>query len=261
MEAGAAMYAMAVGAGLLAGVINTLAGSGSLITLAALIFMGLPATAANGTNRVGVAIQTGVSLITLKAHGVKRPEGLGWIVLSVTMGALLGAGAATLVDPKALEWIIVFVMWSMLLLVLVKPGRWLREKSDPAKEKRTWWKVVLFGLVGFWGGFIQAGVGILLLAALVLGAGKELVEATTLKLIAVMIYTLGTLVIFAMAGQIDWQLGLIVGVGQALGGYIGARFAATAPKAPVWIRRLLIVAIIGSALELMGLGEALRGFF
>lgn len=256
---GLGIYALAVGAGLVAGVINTLAGSGSLVTLAALIAMGLPATVANGTNRVGVAIQTAVSLVTLKAHGVSRPTGLGWIVASVTFGALVGALVATQVDADALEWIIIAVMWAMLIVVFLKPKGWLREKSEEIRGKPTVGKILIFVLVGAWGGFLQAGVGILLIVALVMAAGKDVIEGTTIKLVAVMVYTLGALVIFAAAGQIHWEIGLIMGIGQALGGWIGARFAAKSPKAPVWIRRLLVVVIVVAALELMGVFGSVWG--
>ena len=252
MEAGVAVYALVVGAGFLAGLINTLAGSGSLVALAALIAVGLPAPVANGTNRVGVAIQTGVSLVTMKAHGTARPEGLGWIVGAATAGALVGAWLATQVAAEALEWFIIVVLWATLFFVLFRPKDWLRETSDLARGKPTVFKLVVFFLVGAWGGFIQAGVGILLLAALVLTAGKDLIEATAIKLVVVMVYTVGALAIFIFYDQVHWQLGLVMGIGQALGGWMGGRFAATSPNAPVWIRRLLIAVILVAALELMG---------
>lgn len=252
MEFGSEMYALAAGAGLLAGVINTLAGSGSLVTLPALIAMGLPAPVANGTNRVGVLIQSGVGLLTLSAHGTDKPTGLKWILPATTVGALGGAWLAAGVDPETLEWIIIAVLWVMLFVVLFRPAKWLREESLDEAGRATPLKVVIFVLVGAWGGFLQAGVGILLLAALVLGAGKEIIEATAIKLVVVLVYTVGALAIFVVYDQVHWGMGLAMGVGQAIGAWAGARFAATSPDAPVWIRRLLIVVIVAAALELMG---------
>lgn len=258
MEFGLGIYALAVTAGLIAGVINTLAGSGSLVTLSALLFMGLPATVANGTNRLGVAIQTAVSLVTIRAHGAKKPSGMGWIVGAVTVGALFGAWLATGVDPGALEWIIVAVLWAMLFVIFFKPKNWLRKKSDESKSRPKTWKILLFALVGAWGGFLQAGVGVLLLVALVMAAGKDVIEATTVKLVAVMVYTVGALAIFVAADQVHWEIGLVMGVGQGIGGWLGARFAMTSERAPVWIRRLLVVVIVVAAVELMGVGPWLR---
>lgn len=257
MDVGPEIYVLMVGAGFVAGLINTLAGSGSLVALAALIAAGLPAPVANGTNRIGVAIQTGVSLFTLKAHGRPRPRGMRWIISTAAVGAVGGAWLATQVDAQALEWFIIAVLWVTLAVVIFRPADWLRKKSDDDEGRPTAMKLVIFFFVGAWGGFIQAGVGILLLAALVLTAGKEVVEATAIKLVVIMIYTVGALAIFVYHDQVHWQLGLVMGIGQAFGGWMGARFAATSPKAPVWIRRLLIAIILVAALELMGVFEVL----
>ena len=252
MELGPELYALAVAAGWLAGLINTLAGSGSLVALAALMAMGLPAPVANGTNRIGVLVQSAVALATLKAHGTQRPTGLVWIVASATAGALIGAWIATGIDAQALEWIIIAVMWTMLLLVLARPAKWLREHSKEGSGRPTVARVLLFVVVGAWGGFLQVGVGILLLAVLVMVAGKQIIEATAVKLTVVLVYTVGTLVIFVIYDQVVWRLGLVMALGQGVGAWMGARFAATSSRAPIWIRRLLVVVILVAAVELMG---------
>ena len=252
MEFGPEIYALAVFAGALAGVINTLAGSGSLVALWALMAMGLPANVANGTNRIGVLIQTVVGLFTMRAHGQERPDQMGWMLVASTVGAIGGAIGAALTDPEALEWIIIAVLWATLAVVVFKPKAWLRKKNIEQQGRPTVGKVVIFVLVGAWGGFLQAGVGILLLAALVLAAGKEVIEATAIKMVVVLIYTVGALAIFVAFDQVHWWLGLLVGVGQAFGAWAGARFAMTSPNAPVWIRRLLIAVLIVAAMEMMG---------
>jgi len=254
VELGYDMYALAIGAGFLAGLINTLAGSGSLVALSALVAMGLPADVANGTNRVGVLIQSVVAVVTMRAHtdDEDRPEGNRWIIGTALLGAIVGAVLAAMTDPEALEWIIVVVLWATLLVVLFKPGEWLRNESDEERAEPTPGKYVIFFVVGAWGGFLQAGVGILLLAALVLAAGKDVIEATAIKLSIVLVYTAVVLIVFVAYGQVHWGLGLAMGMGQAGGAWGGARFAATSPNAPTWIRRLLVVVIATAALELMG---------
>ena len=255
MEAGPAIYALAVFAGLIAGVINTLAGSGSLITLGTLMAMGLPAPIANGTNRVGVLIQSGVALVTMRSASISRGDGLAWLVGAASVGALLGAWCAAVIDAQALEWIIIAVFWAMLVLLLINPRKWLREESVDGAGRPSPWRVLLMALVGVWGGFLQAGVGILLLAALVLVVGKDLIEATFIKLVVVLVYTVGTLLIFVVYDQIHWEIGLVMGIGQGAGGWIGGRFISRAPRAPIWIRRLLIVVIVAVCLELMGVSR------
>ena len=258
MELGFEIYALAIGAGLLAGLINTLAGSGSLVALAALVAMGLPATVANGTNRVGVLIQSVVALVTMWSHGATRPSGLGWIVGATTVGAVAGAWLATQVDPDALEWVIIGVLWATLLVVFFRPSDWLREESTEKSGRPSITKIAVLVLVGAWGGFIQAGVGILLLVALVLVVGKDVIDATVIKLVVVLVYTIAAIPIFMAYDQIHWPIGLVMGIGQAIGAWLGARFAATSPNAPTWIRRLLVVLIVLAAMELMGVFALLR---
>ncbi len=248
---GLELYALAIAAGALAGVINTLAGSGSLITLWALMTLGLPATVANGTNRIGVIIQTAVGIATMRAHGTDLPEGLGWMVVSTTGGAIGGSWLATTFEPEALEWVVIGVLWVTLAALFFRPKDWLREKNREDAGERSWKRFVVMALVGAWGGFLQAGVGILLLVALVLVIGRDVIEATAIKLVVVFAYSVVTLPVFLAADQVVWKLGLLVGLGQALGGWLGARFAATSPEAPKWIRRLLVVMIVVAAVDLM----------
>jgi uncharacterized protein len=247
------IYVLAVLAGVVAGIINTLAGSGSLITLPMLIFLGLPANLANATNRVGVLMQNIVGVGTFKRGGQLSILGSVWLTAPAALGSVAGALLATRLNAKVMNTVIGVVMVVMLGIVLFDPQRWLREKSEVKPGRPSVWVIVLFTLLGVYGGFIQAGVGVFLLAALVLGVGYNLVEANGIKLVIVLAFTVAALVVFAASGQINWGLGVLLGAGQSLGAWLAARFALKNKRSSVWVRWLLVVVIVASILKLFGL--------
>lgn len=238
------VYLFAILAGALAGVINTLAGSGSLVTLPMLVFLGLPADVANGTNRVGVLLQNVVGISIFRRSGSFEPTVSKWLIVASIAGALLGAWIATVLDKSAMEIAIGIVMVLMLVVLILKPKRWLREQSEATTGRPGWGQLVLFFGIGIYGGFIQAGVGVLLLSALVLVSGYTLNHANMIKLVIVLLMALIAIPLFMLNGQIDWGLGALMAVGQGLGAWLAASFATRVPNANVWVRRLLIVIVL-----------------
>lgn len=247
------IYPLVLVGGALAGVINTLAGSGSLVTLPLLVFLGLPATVANGTNRVGVIVQCFVGLETLRRGGKLRTQGSLWLIVPTVLGSLVGAAIAAGMSPEGMETAIGIVMASMLLVILVNPKRWLREQSELSEGRPKWWLLVLFFVIGGYGGFIQAGVGVLLLAALVLGVGYNVIEATAIKLLIAAIFTTGALFVFVLNDQVNWAYGAMMAVGQSLGAWGAAKFAVESENAATWVRRLLVVIVFFSMLKFFGM--------
>ena len=238
------VYLLAILAGALAGVINTLAGSGSLVTLPMLVFLGLPADVANGTNRVGVLLQNVVGIFVFRRSGSFEPTGSSWLVAPSVAGALLGAWIATILDKSAMEIAIGIVMVVMLVVLISNPKRWLREQSEVAPGRPGWGMLVLFFGIGIYGGFIQAGVGVLLLSALVLASGYTLNHANMIKLVIVLLMALIAIPLFMVNSQIDWGLGALMAVGQGIGAWLAANYATRVPNANVWVRRLLIVIVL-----------------
>ncbi len=245
-------YPLVFVAAMVAGVMNVLAGSGSLLTLPALVFLGLPSPVANGTNRVGNLVQCVVGVEIFRREGRLAIAESGWYLGPAVLGAGVGAWVATLLNAEQMDLAIGVVMVAMLGVLLVDPKRWLRPESDLVDGRPPWWILVVFFVVGAYGGFIQAGVGVMLLAALVLGAGYEIVEANGVKMFIALVFTAGALLIFVFDDKVDWVYGGFMAVGQALGAWIGARFAVDSERAGVWIRRLLIVVVIVSAVKFLG---------
>lgn len=249
------IYVLAILAGILAGIINTLAGSGSLVTLPMLIFLGLPPSVANGTNRVGVIVQNIVGITTFKRRGNMEMSGSLWFAIPAMIGAIVGAQIAVDLNEQAMNMAIGVVMVIMLLIILFDPKRWLKDKSEVAEGRPSLLMLGLFFVIGIYGGFIQAGVGIFLLAGLVLGVGYNLTHANAFKLVIVLALSLAAIAVFIMNDQVNWGLGLLMAVGQSIGAWLAARFATGNPNANIWVRRLLIVIIVLSIIKLFGIWD------
>ena len=249
------IFPLIVTAGFTAGFINTLAGSGSLITLPLLIFAGLPANVANGTNRVAVFLQTTVAVNRFRQSGTLDMKRGLQLTAPAIIGAIIGAQIAVNLNEQVMETVIGALMVIMLVVVLVRPKRWLVGRP----EMLGWLQLVIFFLIGIYGGFIQAGVGIFLLAGLVLGTGYELVRANAVKNLIVMVFTLFALIVFIVNDQVDWLPGLVLAAGNMMGAWVAARMAIE--KGAKFVRWILIAVIVVSATVLLGLSNRMADLF
>lgn len=245
-------------AGIVTGVINTLAGSGSLITLPIFMFVGgLDALMANGTNRVGVLIQSWVGITGFRRSGQLETQHIGWLVWPAVGGAIVGVFLAYWLGKEGMEIAIGGLMVFMLGVLLVNPKRWMLAEAQPfPTEKRGLLTLIFFG-IGIYGGFIQAGVGIFLLAGLVLVAHFPLGKANAVKLLVVGTFNIVALGIFWYNGQVHLGLGLAMALFQSIGAIIGVRFVAKVPQAERWIYRLLVGIVVVSASKYLGLWDGI----
>jgi uncharacterized protein len=233
--------------GFAAGFINTLAGSGSLLTLPILILLGLPANVANGTNRVGVVLQNIVAVATFRQRGVLPLAGSWKLILPSVVGAVIGAELAVDLDEALLRRTIGVLMLVLLVVMLLKPERWIAEHAAP-RAPRLLVEVPLFFVIGVYGGFIQVSVGLFLMAGLVLGAGYNLVGANALKNLIVLVFSAAALVVFVVNDQVQWTLGLLLGAGQAVGAWVAAHFAVR--RGAEFVRWAVIVITVAAAIAL-----------
>ena len=216
---------IAILGGFIAGVINTLAGNGSAITLTVLTeVLGLPPNVANGTNRIGILAQSVAGTYEFKKRGVLNLGASTSILFPFVIGAGLGVYAAVEISNEGFRQIFGALLIFLLLTVLVKPKRWLNPELY-TNNFPSWALFILYVLLGFYGGFIQMGMGIFFLATLVLLSHYNITVANATKLFVVGIYTAGVLVVFQWKGLVDWEMGMIVAVGQALGGWLTAIYA------------------------------------
>jgi uncharacterized membrane protein YfcA len=242
--------AIALSGAFLAGMINALAGNGSVITLTILTeLLGLPGTIANGTNRVGVFMNAAGAMAGFAGKREMHYKRYMPYILPVILGAIIGTLVATRVTHEQFMGVFKFLMVVMLVVILVKPERWLI--ANPEKSflpKWLEWPVML--LLGFYGGFIQMGMGVFYLAVLVLVARLPMIESNTIKAVSVGAFTLIALFIFAYANQVVWTIGLVMGLGQFFGGWIAAHYASKIPGASKIAYYVLILAVSLSVLKL-----------
>ena len=236
-----------VGGGLVAGFVNTVAGGGSVVTLPILIeAVGLPATVANGTNRVAILLQNVAGVSGYRHGGVLEPRRVLPVLPATLVGAALGAFAPTQISPEAMRKDFAFDIVLVALSVVVKPQRWLEGSESRLTEP---WRSLAFLGIGFYGGFVQAGVGFLLLAGLVFGTGFDLVKGNAAKVFLVLLYTPVTLFLFWRAGQVAWVAGLVLASGNVSGALLASWLAVK--KGAGWIRGVLVVAAIAAALRML----------
>lgn len=233
--------------GVAAGFVNTLAGGGSLLSLPMLMVLGLPADIANGTNRVSVVIQSASSAVAFDRSGRLDRGALVRIVAPTVFGALAGATVASYLPATLLKPLLVGALLVVAVLLVYRPEA-LVPKIEAGEAPRAPHVAHLLGLVGigFYGGFVQAGVGILLLAYLGGVLRYDLVRGNAIKAVAVTAFTAVALVVFLLRGQVDWKTGLVFSVGTALGALLGVRFAVTAPQDT--LRKILFVAVVLSCI-------------
>ena len=253
------LYIVVIIAGFVAGYINTLAGSGSLVTLPLLIFLGLPPTVANGTNRVAILLQCAVAVGKFKSE--KQLDIKNALILSIPaiIGAVIGAQIAADLNETIMRQTIGILMVIMLAVILIRPKRWLEGRNDISESKPSWLRIIVFFGIGLYGGFIQAGVGIFLLSGLVLGAGYNLVRANAAKNLIVLCFTVFALAVFIYNDQVDWKIGLILAIGNMLGAWVAAKMAVK--RGAGFVRWILIAVIIISALMLLGAEGYIQNIF
>ncbi|GAB4321795.1 MAG: sulfite exporter TauE/SafE family protein [Candidatus Zixiibacteriota bacterium] len=253
------MYVAVIAAGFAAGFINTLAGSGSLITLPLLIFLGLPATVANGTNRVAILLQNIIGVSSFRQQKVLDVPGGLLLAIPAVVGSLVGARIAVDLDETMMRRAIGVLMVVMFFIILIRPNRWLTGHTAETAGRLPLVRIlVLFG-IGVYGGFIQAGVGIFLLAGLVLSAGYDVVRANAVKLLIVLVFTPFALVVFLLNDQVNWPVGLVLAIGNMAGALVASRMAVR--RGAQFVRVLLIIVVIVSAIEFLGVRQFIWSAF
>ncbi len=237
-------------AGVAVGFINTLAGGGSTISLSILMLMGLSPAMANGTNRIGIALQNIVGVSSFKQQGVL--EARKGILLSIpaTLGSVVGAFIAVDLNEAIFEKAMAIILLVMLVFILIKPQRLIKEQHELVKRKLSWKQYVLFFLIGLYGGFIHVGIGYFLLASLIMGAGYELVKANAVKVLIVLIYTPFSLAVYIWNDMIDYKMGFSLALGTAIGAFIASRIAVK--KGADFVRWIIVVIILLTAAHLFG---------
>lgn len=232
-----------VGAGVVAGFINTLAGGGSFLTLPALMLLGMPADVANGTNRVGVLIQSLAGVRGFDRHGALDRAAIVGILVPTVAGALGGALLASFLPVWILKPVLLTTMVVMALMMVLKPSVVSPQAGEPVKQlSQTPKGYVWLFVAGLYGGFVQAGVGFILLVALSGVLRYDLVRSNALKMVCTAVLSVVALTVFVINDQVAWVPGLILALAQVVGVQISVNFALNVSQQV--LRYLLLVIVI-----------------
>ena len=237
--------------GFLAGIINTMAGGGSNLTIPALMVMGLPADIANATNRVSVFFQSLTATKGFSKHGKLDIPDLKKIVGVTLIGGLAGAILASYMPAEYLKPVLLCSMIIMAGIILFKPSVVAPpEGTLPLKISESASSVPMLLLAGFYGGFVQAGVGFILIAAVAGSLRYDLVRSNALKIVCTLGFTVVALIIFIWNDQILWVPGLILAVGSIVGAHIAVKITINlSQKTLKWF--LFLMTIFASAAALL----------
>ena len=237
-------YLIAIVGGFIAAIMNTLAGYGSIITLTILMdVLGLPANMANGTNRVNILANSVAGVLGYQRNGKLDMTNGKWILIIVCIGAVCGVFLAVNVSNEEFRAVFKYLILVLFLSIIIKPKRWIRETSNI--RDLPMWKLWLFYFpVGFYGGFIQMGMGIVFLMVAVLISGFTIIKANALKMVVIVLYTIISLFIFHINGLIDWRIGAVLSIGTAAGGYLTASYASSIKNANLYAYRFLVVVVL-----------------
>ena len=210
--------------GVIAGFINTVAGGGSLLTLPILIFMGLPSNIANGTNRIAIFMQNIFSISGYKSRGVSDFKYSSWLSVSALIGSIIGAKVAININEDMFNKILSVVIIIVVLTIIYNKKPFNINSENISIEKKII-SVIMFFFIGIYGGFIHAGVGFLILSILSNYNGIQLSKANSIKVFVVFVYTFFALIVFIMENKINWILGINLGIGNSIGGWIASRWS------------------------------------
>jgi uncharacterized membrane protein YfcA len=237
------------GVGSLGGILNVMAGGGSTITLPVLIFLGLEPTLANGTNRLGIIAQTLSAVVSFrqeKYHDFKLSLKLTAFALP---GAIAGAILAARISNELFQKILACVLIGVTASILIRKAN--RNKSFKRQGKQSWWIYPVMLGIGFYGGFMQVGVGFLFMASLFHLMKLDLIRVNMHKVFIIFVYTIPAFLIFVFTGKVEWKYGLILALGMGLGGWWAAKISVK--KGEKFIRIVLITAILLMALKLLNI--------
>lgn len=241
-------YLLLIPIGFIAGFLNTIAGGGTLLTLPTLLFLGLPAPLANGTNRIAILIQTFTAVRGFKSKGVSTYPFSLYLGISAFFGSLLGAKLAINITGELFNKILAIIMVMVLTTILLNPKKNYTELPERTTGKYLYISIFIFFFLGIYGGFINAGIGFLMLVILPYFNQLSLLKSNVTKVFVVAVYTIGAVLVFAYENKINYPLAFILTIGNASGAWFGSRWSVK--KDDKVIKLFLLITISSLAVKL-----------
>ena len=230
--------------GFFAGIINTLAGGGSLFTLPVLIFLGLPPSVANGTNRIVIVIQSLGGTLGYQSKKINTFPFPIYLGVTASIGSLIGAQIALQLDGAIFNRILAVIMLIVGLLILIRQNLLSSNLPERLTGKYLIYAVLGFFIIGIYGGFINAGIGIVIMIFLNRLNRLSLVKTNATKVLVVMIYSTVALIFFAFNDAVNWKLGLLMALGTLFGAWWASRWSVRKGDRVIRIAMLLAIFIM-----------------
>lgn len=241
-------YLLLIPVGFIAGFLNTVAGGGTLLTLPILIFMGLPAPLAQGTNRIAILLQTFTAVKGFKSKNVSTYPFSLYVGIAAFFGAILGAYLALDFDGKAFNRLLAVVMIMVLLLTVFNSNSKQLKLTEKLTGKPLLFAVVIFFFLGIYGGLINAGIGFLILLVLPYVNGMNLLRSNATKVFVAFVYTIAAVIVFALDNQINYEIAAVLSIGNVSGAWLGSRWSVE--KDDKIIKLFLIITVTALAIKL-----------
>ncbi len=235
--------------GVIAGFINVNAGGGSSLTLPALIFLGLDSASANGTNRIAIFVQNIFAVKSFKNENYENFKLSLKLSLLTLPGSVAGAILAINIADQLFQKILGFVMIGIVVSLLI-PKKY-NSISETENDNIRWYVYPVMFLIGFYGGFIQMGVGFIIMASLHYLMKLNLILVNMHKVFIILIYTIPALIIFIFTNNVNWILGLTLAAGNSIGAWWGVKFSIKAGEKI--IKLVLAIAILIMSAKLLNL--------
>lgn len=234
-------------AGVASGWINVLAGGGSILAVPVMVFLGMPGPVANGTNRIGIIAQNIAAVTGFFRKGFSDFKLSASLAACAAVGAFFGANVGVKLEGVWFERTLALIMVAVMIIMMTGAGQ--KPVEAGGKAKNLLLGHLLFVGAGFWGGFIQIGVGLIQLPILNRVMGLDLVRANMHKVFVALVFSVVSLAVFASQVKIEWTLGLALAAGYAVGGWLGANAAVA--KGEALIKKIFYLALAAMAVKLL----------
>ncbi|MCP3663998.1 MAG: sulfite exporter TauE/SafE family protein [Gammaproteobacteria bacterium] len=234
--------------GITAGWLNVMAGGGSLLTVPAMLFMDMPAPVANGTNRIAILAQNITAVYAFFRNGFSDFKLSLTLSFAASIGAVVGAMVGVRLEGEWFGRILALVMIAVMIIMITGKEKISNQDTDGEPRHLILGNLCMVG-AGFWGGFIQIGVGFILMPILHKIMGLYLVRVNMHKVFVVLVYTLVALSVFATQLELMWWAGLGLAIGNSIGGWFGAH--TTIVKGEIWIKRIMYVTLTLFSIKLL----------
>jgi uncharacterized protein len=235
--------------GIVAGFVNVMAAGGSMITVPVMVFMGIPGPVANGTNRIAILAQNITAVFAFFRKGYSDFKLSLSLSLCALPGAVLGALVGTRLEGVWFNRTLAVIMLAMMMIMATKKAVSKEHVAVPITRKRMILGHTLMVGAGFFGGFIQIGVGFILLPILNRVLGLDLVRANMHKVFIIASYTIAALIIFISQIELLWMLGFCLALGNSIGAWVGAHMSVT--KGEGLIKHVLNVVLVIFIIKLL----------